>query len=335
MSRRSATHFPFRQDLYSAPLEQPRIQVPESALSAADGEHPGQPIRPPASAEFVMDSLDRYTDPFQRLTGTIPANDFLLSRQQALLYGYFTRLAITQILLEYRVPTITPRNNTLVLTTSPAQNIYTVTLDTGYYNETTLAAEIQTKVLALPGNPFAGFTATAGNAFGGITLACAGVQFLVDAQYDNIVDHIYNASRTAITVGATNENLTIAGNTQVLQAPQLSYTRYIDLVSDRLTKFQRVKDGTTKSPKNQTAIVARMYLTAPNSSDPITATTGVGSLPFNLCIDYNTPKHIKWSPNEALNELDFRLYDEFGDLLYWDADVAPTEFQLTILASET
>ena len=298
-------------------------------------EHPGVPQRPPASAELVMDSLDRYTDPFERLTGQIPANDFTISRNQALLYGYFTRLAITQILLEYRIPTITPRNNTLVLTTSPAQNIYTVTLPEGFYSATSLAAAIEQAVLALPGNPFAGFTATAGNDFGGITLDSPGVQFIVDAQYNNVPEDIYNASRTAITVGATPANLTTAANTQVLGAPQLTYTRYIDLVSDRMTKFQRVKDATTKFPKNQTSIIARMYLTPPNQSNQITATAGIGSVPFDICIDYNTPKHIKWSPDEAVNELDFRLYDEYGDLLYWDKDLAPTEFQLTVLASET
>lgn len=299
-----------------------------------DVEHDGTPIRPPASAEFVMDSLDRYATPFEQLTGNEPANDFILSRGQALLYGYFTRLAIAQIQLQYRLPTITPRNNTLVLTDA-AQNIYTVDLSGGFYNPTQLAAMIQAQVLALPGTPFPAFTAAYNPATGGIVLSCATVQFIVDAQYDNNPTNTQNAAATAITIGATRDNLSTLANTQVLGPPQLSYTRYIDVVSDRLTKFQRVKDGTTKAPKNQTAIVARIYLTAPNTTDQISATTGIGSTPFNLCVDYNTPKHIKWSPNEALNELDFRLYDEWGDLLYWDADLAPTEFQMTILASET
>jgi hypothetical protein len=78
-------------------------------------------------------------------------------------------------------------------------------------------------------------------------------------------------------------------------------------------------------------VIARIYLTALNTRvDPNTS----GGGPFDICWSPQAPKHMMWSPDEAISELDFRLYDEFGQLLPW-SPLFNTEFQMTILASET
>jgi hypothetical protein len=59
-----------------------------------------------------------------------------------------------------------------------------------------------------------------------------------------------------------------------------------------------------------------------------------GSSPCDIVVDYNTPKHIRWSNDETVYELDFRLFDQFGQPLYWTPQNA-TEFCLTMVASET
>lgn len=300
------------------------------------GEHPGVPQRPPASAHLLIDSLDRY-DTVRDVAlknPNNPGNNFTVSKKVALLYGYFTRLGITQIQLQYRAPTIIPGiNDEFLIYDSVNQDYYPVDLSGGYYTATSLAAAIQAAVLALPGTPFPAFTCTYTAATGGFVMACPTVAFAIateDAAPGATDAQLRLWERTFNTIGGTYSNVQLfSGTTQQLGTPQLLYTRWVDIVSDRLTKFQRVKDADTLLT-NKTNIVARVYLTAPNTRVDPTA----GGGPFDLTWDPNTPKHIKWSPNEAVHELDFRLFDEYGEPLYWSPR-ADTEFQLTIVASET
>lgn len=298
-------------------------------------EHPGVPQRPPASAHLLIDSLDRY-DTIRDVAlknPNNPGNNFTVSKKVALLYGYFTRLGITQIQLQYRVPTIVAGvNDTFLIYDSDNQDYYPVTLTPGYYTAALLAAAVQAEVLALPGTPFPAFTCTYSPALGGLGMACPTVNFSLatESGAPATETQLRIWERTFNTLGGSILNTQqYAGNAQVTNTPQLLYTRWIDIVSDRLTKFQRVKDADTLLT-NKTNIVARVYLTAPNTRVDPSASGG----PFDLTWDPNTAKHIKWSPNEAVHELDFRLYDEYGELLYWAPD-ADTEFQLTIVASET
>lgn len=298
-------------------------------------EHPGVPQRPPASAHLLIDSLDRYDNNFALAIRdpALPGNNFILSKKVALLYGYFTRLGITQIQLQYRVPTIVEGvNDTFLMYDSDNQDYYEVVLQAGYYSATTLAAAIQAEVLALATTPFPGFTCAYNAIAGGFLMACAGVNFSLavatGAPYTDAEAKLWE--RTFVTIGGNANTLqTAAANAIATGVPQLLYTRWIDIVSDRLTKFQRVKDADTLLT-NKTNIVARVYLTAPNTRVDPTASGG----PFDLTWDPNTAKHIKWSANEAVHELDFRLFDEYGEPLYWSPS-ADTEFQITILASET
>jgi hypothetical protein len=162
-------------------------------------------------------------------------------------------------------------------------------------------------------------------------MACATVPFALVNTYNPgpFTDAQQSVwSRTLVTLGANQTN-TVGSNTQFLGSPQLLFTKYVDIVSERLAKFQRVKDADTLLT-NKTNHVWRVYTTAPSTRVDPTSTPG----PFDICIDPNTPKHSMWSIDEAIYELDFKLYDEWGQLLPWTPEYN-TEFQLTLLASET
>lgn len=295
-------------------------------------------IRPPASALLCIDSEDRYangqTDQTlatldRLLTGSInPGNQFSIQKNQPLLYGIFKRVGLVQLQLQYRVPTIVTGVNDVFILDISGGAIVPITLDGGYYSATTLAAEIQSKVLAAAGPPIPGFTCVYDPLYGGFTMAqgAGTVEFRFGAVV--VGPGSLGDARALLTLGAQQSNFNYA-TTQFLGTPQLLYTRYIDIVSQRLAKFQRVKDADTL-PTNKSNILTRVYLTPPGQRADPAVVTG----PLDICVDPNTPKHSMWSVDEAIYELDFQLYDEYGQLLYWSPEYN-TEFQLTLLASET
>ena len=296
-----------------------------------DTEHPGIPQRPPASAWLNIDSEDRYTSLYAKYNAPIPANDFRIQKSQPLLYGIFKRVGVSQIQLQYRVPTIVPgRNDTFVLHDVTNDDYYQVVLAPGFYTATTLAAAVQAQVLAIPANPFTAFTCVYSALVGGFIFSNTAVDMELSVVYNPgplTEEELLNFQRTYDTLGGAPD--VPAAQSFITGAPKLLYTRFIDIVSDRLAKFQRVKDADTLLT-NKTSIVARIFLTAPNTRVDPTASGG----PFDLTWDPNTPKHSSWSTDEAIYELDFRMYDEYGELLYWTPKFN-TEFQASMLASET
>jgi len=72
----------------------------------------------------------------------------------------------------------------------------------------------------------------------------------------------------------------------------------------------------------------------------------IGCRPFVITQDMNYCKTMKWSKDEAVNSLDFQLYDCYGELIFQQAagdtfrllgaenDSYYTEFQMTLLCIE-
>ena len=109
-------------------------------------------------------------------------------------------------------------------------------------------------------------------------------------------------------------------------------------MSSYITKFQDVKDQSSTQGQSFNCIIARIYPIAPNTRIDISPDGGPSANPFQICIDYNTPKQIMWNPSEALGNFDIQLRDEWGNLLPYNT--APgggggCEYLLTCLASET
>ena len=315
-------------------------------------EHQGVPQRPPAYAYLLIDSKDRYSTAQQQVLGNVPANDFHIQRGNALLYGYFTRLAITQVLFDWKLPTIVGgKNDTILIYNSDADVSGQIIIPPGFYTPQALAAELQTLIqneapLGLPG-----MTVQYSSLNGGFVFESNGDDwYFQDPTLSGITvnDPALQTTvlRTYATIGVTATNLGPPNADQILAPPNMIYSRYVDIVSKEMTKYQNVKDNDT-SPQNQLSqVVVRLYTTPPNSFIPtgfvpgappnaVDDTTALGDRQFTICVDYNTPKHIKWNPNEALYNTDFQVYDEFGELLPWDNNLYPWEFCLTIVASET
>ncbi len=117
--------------------------------------------------------------------------------------------------------------------------------------------------------------------------------------------------------------------------PNFLYTPYIDFYSDVLTNYQNMKDTNTSVAKPK-GLIARVYLSGNGNLQDQTATMALGSAPFVVTADMNSPKIIRWSPDVAVPSIDFQLRDCYGDLLPTspDTDALSTEFQMTLLCVE-
>jgi len=129
------------------------------------------------------------------------------------------------------------------------------------------------------------------------------------------------------------------------------YTPYIDIISETLTKYQKVKDTDTSAQK-QNSIITRLYLSGQGAPQYLISGTSpdaagiIGARPFTVTQSTPNPKVIRWSKDEAINSIDFQLRDQYGDLIYSVGNPSPqpgspyqtqyyfTEFQMTLLCTE-
>lgn len=329
-------------------------------------EGEGVAIRYPAIAELEVDSRDRYPtgafilDPAQIKT----SSDILFPARQSLLTGYFTRLGLSQVNLQWNTPNINDYNNEFRFTAryfdqsavSTITSTYIVSLDTGFHDQEELAtnmAELMGFNMFDP--PLTGFSTifVPDNAqsepnfntddwfvkvndssplvstFASTFMSSLNFRFerpLSNAPPQERKFWI-TAERNWFTFapGFTRFEYAFSGNAS------LAYTEYIDIISDNLSKYSKVKDSMTRQFQGQTNVLARVFL-VPYSSRQEKA--NYYSKPFYLAIDYTTMKNMRWSPGEYLNDFDLKLIDQYGELLYWDPDYG-TEYQLNLQVSET
>jgi hypothetical protein len=312
---------------------------------------------------------------------TQPYNNFRLQKPQNMVQGGFTRLKLTEVNFPYAIPNINPNNCVFWVVlyqttgTKKAQIIYPpspafvdgkelATYITAALNGSavgTAAGGATWSVIYLPNNAVPG-----GNQGGGFN-------FTTTATATNLDFALYPIDPAKIATGSnprtkslldvmgfsplsnwgylTNNNGT-TNNTipnlvlaKVSSYAPMSYTSYIDIVSKKLTYYQRVADGTT-NVNGQSEVICRLYIADETSTAPAlqfvydgTAVRiyypGVpaGSVPFNIHRQFPCPKSFRWDPNTAIDWFDISLYDDYGNLLYIPDGGLP-DFQITMKCSE-
>jgi len=368
-----------------------------------------------ANAILAISSTDRYIKSSsgnvnQPVSDTLLAqyrggfpfsNDFTIEAPNALMNGYIDRIVISQIQLQYNLPTVIPtKNNLLIIFVETAQgtgffNPYSCFLPYGFYTPTELAVMLQMQLnYAVYGNPQnSEFTVMynqkstppeygqIGNTGFTIFLFDNERRFYFPSPNEILakVEDITDITITSILkcyklfgIDVRNQN---AGKEQTsFTSPQFLFTPFIDIYSDALTNYQKLKD-TDSSVSKRKGLIARLYLSGVGSpvstvlepylpySINLESTTGgtiteivgsatpsreastsLGSCPFVMTCDLNNPKVVNWSSDTAINSLDFQMRDCYGDLLF--SALSPnvfgdtyvetfnTEFQMTLLCIE-
>ena len=173
------------------------ISISKQLHYAQNGEMGGVDVREPSTAIFAVSSIDRYQTPNNQTSGgglnssggtivgqkapPIPndgfslgvvsplyplgiANpsspyDFIINSNQNLLAGFFTRIAVSEVLFRYTLPTLTSRNNKMYIVWAPGgrsattaivnngTNVtLTMPLTTGYTTGQTIVVGDQTPI---------------------------------------------------------------------------------------------------------------------------------------------------------------------------------------------
>lgn len=280
------------------------------------------------------------------------ANDFSIQSAGSLIYGYITKIAVSQVQVQYCIPTVNLGLNDklyIAASNSPSAGftLYTITIPYGFYYADELAATLQTLIRAADAVRFAGllvtffprtgfvFNNTAANLTIAFPLPETVRQTLLISRLD-----VVNLYKTYKLLGMNNDNRIFRLIQNSSTYPEFLYTPYIDFYSDVLTNYQKVKDTNTSAP-NPKGLVARVYLSGVGgvATNGAVADTGravgqLGTEPFVMTADLNFPKVIRWTPDVTVTSVDFQLRDCYGDLLPGAQQGFNTEFQMTLLCTE-
>jgi len=271
-------------------------------------------------------------------------NNFTISSPGALIYGYIDRIVVTQIQLQYNIPTVClAKNDTLVIEWNGGANNQEITIPFGFYTPDELAAMIQTvitnTVALAPLSITVSYDVKDGFLFDSATnqdfsFPSPSYLFSVNPPYTTAQVNKILKTYKLIGMTADNSETTNRPNQRSFQYPSFLYTPYIDFYSDVLTNYQSVKDNNTSISKPK-GLIARVLLSGNGNIQITKDDTALGSAPFIMTADLNNPKVIKWSPDVAVPSIDFQLRDCYGDLIPGDTEKYPTEFQITLLCIES
>jgi len=326
------------------------------------GIDPGTTQRLPSTSLFTIDSEDRWRDyPEARSLGSnrnADAYNFTIYKPEALLSGYFTRLAITEVAFPWVIGNVNRRTSTIVVGWADSSGTYSqqIALPQGFYTPARLASTLQTVVRSLSPS-LAAFTITYGvEGYGSDVVDSPVFQYRANGGIGVSVwfnPLPYNSS--AYPYPSTSKQLfDVLGFTELNQQPLATSAgavggftycqavRYIDICSSALTYNQALKDGTSQPISRDS--LCRIYVSDSNAQSSVPCSSASfsppGCTPTTIYRQFSTPKSIQWAPNQPIpGVVDFQVYDDTGVLLTQNvpdsAGVANrTDWSMSILVSE-
>jgi hypothetical protein len=328
-------------------------------------ENAGVPLRQPATALLTVDTRDGIIQNAQGfIVNAFNTNDIYINKQQPIGRGYLTRVALTELNLNWNTPnvigTLPWANNTLTLELGSGLGAgvvvasKTITILENFYSPKILAKAVQDALNAGLGT----FGSTAWVVLYNDKFASFQIQdTTATAPFRVVPKNQGNSDDLCNLMGLTGAIQTFH---YILNGgfATMCYTPYVDIESEQLTKKQNISDNSTNNVTGQN-LLARVYLNRENyatRTDNSTVTVPqvidteiIGCRPFTLNKQFQTPKQIYWDAKEFINVVDIALRDYKGRVLYAPADPGPgfvpdpavgncantTYYQLTLQITET
>jgi hypothetical protein len=303
----------------------------------------GTTIKYPSVALLCVDSSDqqRFSDAGIRIDDNTPSQIYI-NRGRPMIFGYVTRLALTEMDVVWDTPNINQKNNTLTIAvygmSDATPPVYTAPvyiraiLTPNFYDNEDLATELQSKISASI------------SAFGLSSICSITVGATLDGRFDFNQTSLYpsgrpktafsfvNGSANSSVTGFSSEEYdalyTIGIAATAVKATRLiggvapmCYTPYVDVVSNLLTKNQNVVDGVS-SQKVTSSKLARIYFSNENIQNVQTENTDtlvsnmIGTKPFLLRREFKFPKQILWNATENVDVIDIQVLDYKGNPVF-------------------
>ena len=298
----------------------------------------GTTIRNPSTALLCIDSEDRFAtieDSRALLINDSPY-DFLITKNENLLSGFFTRLGVTEVNFPWVIPNINAKTQSVrfeyKVGAGPTIGQF-VSIQIGFYKPSQIASELQTAIRAIDPVNLGAFTVTYGDGnlcrfsfvpnnvaitFRFAPIDATNIPLLPTASLRNfwnrqdlrVVHQLFDLLGLSLDPGFFNE---VYGSDSLCQ-----FTRYVDIVSTQLTYNQALKDSSTSVVSRD--VLCRLYLSdsgsiynvAPSSPD----FCPFGCAPFNIYRDFSSPKFINWTPNQNIpGSVRFTVYADDGSVL--------------------
>ena len=282
-------------------------------------------MRQPSTANLMVDSADRSSA--YRL-----CNDFVISRNQNLMNGFFTRVGTTEVVFEWTTPNIwgvigdaNSGNSGCVYTTDTGDA--SATVSGGFYSQKEYLDAFVRKL----NDANLGYTFTIEAIEGGeVTISFVATTATEFTLAGSAVDLIFGESPVTNTSAVWG---TVGAYIPFLD---LRPARYIDIVCTQLTNNQAVKDASTAEHVRD--VLCRWYFDydAQTPTDAYGYPILMGYAPFYLRRIYSPPKQIQWQTNISVGQLSFQLYNNDGQLQRVDPDFSNTgtNYLMTLQMSE-
>ena len=283
-----------------------------TSFGGAFGIEKGITIRPSSTANLMVDSADRPNP-----TTSSPF-DFQISKGQALLNGFFTRVATTEVVLEWCMNNVP---DTAIVCDISGVN-HTINVVGGLYTVSELLNEI---VNLLDGLSIPKYNFSINNAVGGGYVGIFSGAGNLD--YSFISDDTGLLNRLGIELNQYQPE-------QLVVCPDLRPYRYIDFVSSQLTYPQDLRDASTN--KQVRDVLCRWYFAddGPEALDQYGFPILMGYTRFCRRRLFNPPKYIKWDNTLPVGNLAFQVYGNDGNIVSSPSNVEDTNWLMTLQLSE-
>jgi len=278
----------------------------------------GTPIRAPSTANLMIDSTDA--------TGG-NASSFAITRNASIMNGYFTRLGVSEVVLDWNIPNVADALGNTTFTISAPVSL-TVTLPASMYTVAQclerIAIQLTASIQAL-GSPYA-------TSYFAITQSTAVTPLitLVDTSQTRLVFWTGASGSQVLTTFTTTQTTLLSqlgGSAGVQDATlglpfantaNLQTTRYLDFVSPDLTYCQSLKDNSTQVVGAGRNVLCRWYMAwdNPPPNDKYGFPIQMGYQPFSVRRLFSPAKQIKWEPNLPVGNVNFQVYNSAGTLQY-------------------
>ena len=293
-------------------------------------------VRPSSTSLFCIDSSDRYNTVVAQQFGTTSPYNFVISKNESLLNGFFSRIGLTEIVFPYYIPNINNQTNTIKMIYNGGAET-NVTINNGFYSPTALAAALQASLIV------------AGAAGATVIYNTTG-QFVIDVGAGNDII-LFDGTNAPYGIslfdllGGTAAWINPGGQVLTGRVTRCRFTEYIDIVCTQLTYNQDLKDSSSDPVVRD--IIARVYLECENDQPiPVNVVAGTntsvintvpGTYPFTIYRQFKTPKMIKWNKSQPIGNLKFEVYDSRGNQLTMAGimeDYLAPDWRMSLLVSE-